>query len=280
MLRMLMTSDLSDRSGLALDRARSLAAALGMDLEILHVVDDTLPSHVAQEAAQSAHEVLTREASGAGRVEVAFGHPWRRVVERIAHGRFDLVVMGAHRDRGIVDLFRSSVLHRCVQMSETPVLVVSNRPVADYGKVMVGASFARRDVETALLASKLAGGAPVRIVHAYRVPFGGLGHRMDETGDITKRDRDEIEAPMLFQLEEMRRWLEAESVEADCALLEGRTTSALIAAVAQEGIDLLAIGRHGAEGHAPMTMGRVASELLSYLPCDLLVHPGRFPRED
>ena len=47
MPRMLMTSDLSDRSGLALDRARSLAAALGMDLEILHVVDDTLPSHVA-----------------------------------------------------------------------------------------------------------------------------------------------------------------------------------------------------------------------------------------
>ena len=120
----------------------------------------------------------------------------------------------------------------------------------------------------------------MRIVHAYRVPFGGLGHRMDETGDITKRDRDEIEAPMLFQLEEMRRWLEAESVEADCALREGRTTSALIAAVAQEGIDLLAIGRHGAEGHAPMTMGRVASELLSYLPCDQLVHPGRFPRED
>ncbi len=276
----LMASDLSDRSSLALDRARRLAATLGMDLEILHVVDDTLPSHIAEEAAQSAHELLTRDVGGAGEVEVTFGHPWRRVVERIAQGRFDLVVMGAHRDRGIVDLFRSSVLHRCVQMSQAPILVVSNSAAASYAKVMVGTSFARRDEDAARLASKLAGGAPVRVVHAYRVPFGGLGYRMDDTGDITKRDRDDIEEPMLFQMEQMRQRLTRHGVEAECGLLEGRTTPALIEAVAHEGVDLLAIGRHGAEGHAPMTMGRVASEMLSYLPCDLLVHPGHLPRED
>ena len=275
----LMTSDLSDRSGHALARARMLAAALGADLEILHGVDDTLPSHVAQEAGQSAHELLTREASGAGKVEVVFGHPWRRVVERIAQARPDLVVMGAHRDRGMFGMFRSSVLHRCVQMSDAPVLVVSDRPAAPYGKVMAATSFARRDAQAARLASQLAGGAKVRIVHAYRVPFGGLGYRMDDTGDITKRDRDEIEEPMLYQMEQMRQRLSQEGVVAECALLEGRTTDALIAAVAREGIDLLAIGRHGAEGHVPMTMGRIASDLLSYLPCDLLVHPGHLPRE-
>ncbi|EYD72778.1 universal stress protein [Limimaricola hongkongensis] len=275
----LMTSDLSERSGQALGRARQLAAALGTDLEILHVVDDTLPSRIAEETAQAAHELLTRDAAGEGRVEVTFGHPWRRVVDRIHRGRFDLVVMGAHRDRGIVDLFRGSVLHRCVQMSDAPVLVVSGRPAAPYGRIMVGTGFARRDTDAARLAARLAPGAPVRMVHAYRVPFGGFGYRMDDTGDITKRDRDELEEPMRFQMEQMRRRLSQDGVEADCALLEGRTVPALISAVARDGIDLLAIGRHGAEGHVPMTMGRVASELLACLPCDLLVHPGHLPRE-
>ncbi|MGR3464951.1 universal stress protein [Limimaricola sp.] len=276
----LMTSDLSGRSGKAFERARRLAAALGMDLEILHVVDDSLPSRIAKQAAQAAHEVLIRDAAGEGKVEVTFGHPWRRVVDRIHRGRFDLVVMGAHRDRGIVDLFRSSVLHRCVQMSDAPVLVVSDRPATPYRRILVGTGFARRDSDAARLASRLAQGAPVRLMHAYRVPFGGLGYRMDDTGDITKRERDELEEPMRFQMEQMRRRLSQESVEAESALVEGRTVAALINAVARDGIDLLAIGRHGAEGHVPMIMGRVASELLAYLPCDLLVHPGRFPRED
>ncbi|MBB3711800.1 nucleotide-binding universal stress UspA family protein [Limimaricola variabilis] len=276
----LMASDLSERSGHALARALQLATALGAELEILHVVDDSLPSRIAEETAQTAHEILTRGAAGAGRVEVVFGHPWRRVVDRISRGRFDLAVTGAHRDRGLVDLFRGSVLHRCVQMSDAPVLVVSDRPTAPYGKVLIATSFAARDADAARLAAKLAEGASMRLVHAYRVPFGGLGYRMDETGDITKRDRDEIEEPMLFQLQQMQRRLSQDGIEAEIGLLEGRPTPALLDAVAQEGIDLLAIGRHGAEGHVPMTMGRVASELLAHLPCDLLVHPGRFPRED
>ena len=276
----LMTSDLSDRSAHALERARQLATMLEMDLEIFHVVDDTLPSHVAEDAAQAAREVLTRDAGATGRVEVVFGHPWRRVVERIAAAQPDLVVMGAHRDRGLVDLFRGSVLHRCVQMSGAPVLVVSDRPANPYGTVMVGTSFARRDRQAARLASKLAGGAAVRLVHAYRVPFGGLGFHRDDTGDIPKRDRDEIEAPMLFQMQQIQERLAQDGVESQNTLVEGRTVPALIEAVARQGADLLAIGRHGAEGHAPMTMGRVAAQVLGYLPCDVLVHPGYLQSDD
>lgn len=51
---LLMTSDLSDRSSLALEQARILTETLGMNLEILHVADDMLPSHVAGDAAQLA----------------------------------------------------------------------------------------------------------------------------------------------------------------------------------------------------------------------------------
>lgn len=79
-------------------------------------------------------------------MKIAFGHPWRRGIKRIAQGRFNFVVMGAHRDGGIADLFRTSVLHRCVQMFHAPFLVDSNRPATPYGRVMVGASFARHDM--------------------------------------------------------------------------------------------------------------------------------------
>ena len=275
---MLMASDLSARSGHALERALQLAATLGAELEILHVVDDSLPSRIAEETGQSAYEMLSRDTAGTARVNLRFGHPWRVVVEHIAQGRFDLVVMGAHRDRGILDLFRGSVLHRCVQMSQAPVLVVSDRPVRPYARLMTATSFAARDAEAARLAARLAKGAKMRLVHAYRVPFGGLGYRMDETGDITKHDRDDIEEPMLIQLRQMQERLSQDGVTVDIGLIEGRATQAVLGAVESEEIDLLAIGRHGAEGHVPMTMGRVASELLAHLPCDLLVHPGRSPQ--
>ncbi|SDE82108.1 universal stress protein [Limimaricola pyoseonensis] len=276
-MRILIATDLSERSDRALARARMLAETLDAPLDILHVVDDALPSRVAEATAENARLALRAGQHRPETVEVGFGQPWRRVMLQASEGRYDLLVMGAHRDRGFLDLLRGSVVHRCTQMSPLPVLVVAATPTGAYDRVTVGTSFSARDAAAARLAARLAPEARMTLVHSYHVPFRGLAYRTDASGDLTKHDRDAVEAPLRRQMDALTERLAHDGLYPQTRILEGGAAPSLLSTVAETRSDLLAIGRHQAEGHLPMRMGRVAAEMLSYLPCDLLVHPGSLP---
>ena len=129
MKRILVATDLSSRSELAVMRAAALAKARNAELTVLNVLDDDQPpvliapqrlaiANLLEVNGQALKERLGVESKAIVRV----GDPVvviNAVAEEIGA---DLLVMGAHRHTPLRDLFIGTTLERVVRNAKIPVL--------------------------------------------------------------------------------------------------------------------------------------------------------------
>ena len=134
----LVATDFSDASNLALEYARVLAARFGAGLRILHVVQTPIPlgsemyvpevMTVAERAVQEAQEHLSATLAGIDGPEVIgqvlVGLAPRKIVEYASDHDVDLIVMGTHGRGAIAHLLMGSVAERVVRTAPCPVFTV------------------------------------------------------------------------------------------------------------------------------------------------------------
>ncbi|KQI70698.1 hypothetical protein AN191_16675 [Loktanella sp. 5RATIMAR09] len=279
-MKILLATDLSERSDRALRRAVLLCKKLGGELRALHAVDDTLPSVIAKEVKSNAASFLREQIAAldanvatTAKVDVRFGHPWETIVEAANEGGPDLVVMGVHRNRGIADLFAGTTLHRVARAIDKPVLAVRRDPVGNYRNVIVGTDLSKSAAAAAELALKLSNPEALRFVQSYHIPFKGLVMRTDGRGDISARERKQVEDPIRKDLSEWIKSLPQELHRVRSEIREGGPIRVLEDIVLRNDADLLAIGQHSRSGLVEAFLGSVAKELMSSMPTDLLLAP-------
>jgi nucleotide-binding universal stress UspA family protein len=137
----LVATDFSAPSEVALEYGRDLARSFGATLHVLHVADDviarfgnetypTLPDvqHDAEERARAALiDVLTDEdraqlhAKAVVRVSIGTAPS---IVDYAKEAQTDLIVMGTHGRGGVAHLLMGSVAERVVRTAPCPVLTV------------------------------------------------------------------------------------------------------------------------------------------------------------
>src|SRR5262245_47536417 len=141
--RILVPTDFSAASDTALTFARDLARQFGASIDLVHVFDDPfisgafvgdgtvmMPLELRQALETMAREQLaSRHAAHAGSLpgsstELLLGAAARRIVERAAETRPDLIVMGTHGRSGLGHLLIGSVAERVVRTAKVPVLTV------------------------------------------------------------------------------------------------------------------------------------------------------------
>ena len=144
--KILVPIDFSETAGAALDYSKTLAAAVGAALHVLHVMDDPLlgfklPDHVCpiptirkymeQEARENMSKVLTPDEQKKFRAELitVWGSPYHKVIEYAKEHEIDLIVMGTHGRGMIGHLLLGNVAERVVRDASCPVLVI--RPPQD-----------------------------------------------------------------------------------------------------------------------------------------------------
>jgi universal stress protein A len=144
--RILVPTDFSATSDVALDYAIAMAKRFGASLQVLHVVDDpfvggavgsevyitNVPAmrvHLVDEAASKLVRLLPQCGRVAARTEVRVGKP-ADVIRDVAeeHG-VDLIVMGTHGRTGMAHLLLGSVAEKIVREAPCPVLTVRGDPV-------------------------------------------------------------------------------------------------------------------------------------------------------
>ena len=131
----LVPLDFSVHAEQALDYAIVLAQTLQARLSLVHVRDNSslnLLSYTAQagvEARQAMAGYLVRvQAAGvAGQSTVAYGMPWREIVEMAKATRVDLIIMGTRGRTGLQHTLMGSVAERVVRHAPCPVLVTRFR---------------------------------------------------------------------------------------------------------------------------------------------------------
>jgi nucleotide-binding universal stress UspA family protein len=148
--RILVPTDFSPASDLAVDYAVGMAGRSGGAVEVLHVVDVTsLATALAQalgtdrpdlrdrligEAERRLAEVRAKCASSqvSASSHVLTGQAARAIAERAFNSGADLIVMGTHGRSGVAHLVLGSVAERVLRIAPCPVLVVRDtRRVAD-----------------------------------------------------------------------------------------------------------------------------------------------------
>jgi nucleotide-binding universal stress UspA family protein len=134
----LVATDFSDASNLALEYARVLAARFGAGLRVLHVVQTPLPlgsemyvpevMTVAERAVEEAQQQLAKTLAGLDGADVIgqvlVGMAPRKIVEYAADHDVDLIVMGTHGRGAIAHLLMGSVAERVVRTAPCPVFTV------------------------------------------------------------------------------------------------------------------------------------------------------------
>jgi nucleotide-binding universal stress UspA family protein len=275
MKKILMATDLSARSDRALQRAMRLAVEQKAALEIVHVVDDTLPQRIIERHEEGAYEALGAQIlalPGAGSIavtpQIIRGENFADILRRAEEIEADLVVLGIHRHSNR-PLFRGTTAERIIRLGRLPVLVVRD-PVADpYERVLVAVDLSPHSRRALEIAAELAPEADFRLVHATYVPFKGL---LDsKTVNLVAHEEETTFKRMLERdLHDLVARLGKPALRWEIIVQEGLAQSVLLAQAEDFKPDLIAIGTHGRTGIAHAMLGSVAEDLLADAPTDVL----------
>jgi nucleotide-binding universal stress UspA family protein len=117
-------TDFSDNSAVALAEGRRLAELLGVAMEVVHVVDG------GGALADGAAEWLEACGVGADRLVVRHGNPWVELARYAAEVSPRLLVVGSHGSTGYQPLSLGSTASRITVHARCPVVLVSPRVLA------------------------------------------------------------------------------------------------------------------------------------------------------
>ena len=269
----IVATDLSARGDRAIDRAAMLARQHGARLVIVHIFDADLPEEVAAPMRAKALERLEgfrNEVAAGGEVDctarVESGDISVDIHDVAEEEGAELLILGMHRARPFLDMFRETTLERLVRLGRHPILVVRDPAQKPYAKALVALDFSPGARRAASLAKDLAPQAERRGFHAVHVPFQSITDARGEAID-TRFYLDAAEA----ELAAWARSEETSAIAAETDVVEGPVHSVLDREVEKHSPDLLALGAHGRTGKAPFLLGSFANDLMRGAPCDLLI---------
>ena len=152
----IVATDFSPVSDLALEYARTLAHRFDAALHIVHVVEDPFPAaevyvpemsdfriRFVADAEKRLASAVADPVSAPGTWEVRIGNPARMICEVAATQNADLIVMGTHGRGAFGHLFMGSVAERVVRTAPCPVLTVRDSEAAAAAAELYAAAAAR-----------------------------------------------------------------------------------------------------------------------------------------
>src|SRR5688572_14597438 len=179
MMRLLVATDGLPKSEFAIDRAGLLADELDAELSLLHVVSPVSSERVLEQSLQMAiARMKSRVRSPLWRakttpdVVVRAGNPARVILDTIAREEPDLLIVGPHERRGVVDALQGTIIEKAVSSRRCPVLVVQQGASANYQNILLAldAGAGSRAAVGAAERLVLRGGAQAAAIHACASP--------------------------------------------------------------------------------------------------------------
>lgn len=285
MRKLLCATDLSARADRAVRRAALLARHYDAELLLLHVVDDDQPKHFVEARLTEARAHLETDAARApggptviAAIEVVAGHASQTIARYAREWNAELIVMGAHRRRVLLDVFVGTTLERVLRADGLPVLVVNADFAGPYHRVLL----ALEPSEASARAVRAAGelqllGGEVAIVHAYESTYTGMLETAGAVPEVAASYAESWERAAHTRLQEFLREVGLGARPIDLLIERGPPFDAIRGAVEKRSPQLLVIGTRGLSGLARVFLGSVADRVLREIDCDILAVPPPWP---
>lgn len=270
---MLAAVDLTPLGRRVADRARLVAETLGIDLNLLHVIEpvseafiddsvaDLLRRHRREAAQDMGAWIRSRTDRGVKVTDVKGSPVWE--IAR-ASKQAELTVVGTSTlDQGRV----GPVASRVAESTRSHVLVVRRQPRVPYRNVIVGCDMSDASAKAVELAMALAPDAKVTLVYALPTRFDGY---MADAGMFT----EEIESARRHRLERAEACLAefASQWEGITPMVaDGPPIETLEEVVRRRGADLLVASSRGGGATKMTLLGTIAAGLIEAAPCDVAI---------
>lgn len=283
-MRLLCATDLSSRSDRAVRRAAMLAREVAGELVLLSVVEEDQPERLVASERRQVTSLLAELARAMSerhgvklRLRVEAGDAFDTIIGIAEAEAADLIVMGEHRKRLLLDMFIGTTIERVMRLGHRPVLMVNRFAERSYRRVLAAMDMSEDSARALRVAIRLGfvERGELTIFHAFEEPSRGS---MALAGLSSEATEEQVAATAAQTREEIRKYLIGLNLGfgsrmPDIAVEEGVPAEALRRAVDRLSPDLVVMGTrsHGAIGR--LVLGSVAEEALRTLGCDVLAVP-------
>jgi len=204
---------------------------------------------------------------------VAVGNPAHEIAALTRETGADLVVLGAHREEPVADLFFETTAYYTMQGCDAPLLIVKDPTRGPYRRVLAPTDFSPCAKRALHAAVTLAPRAEFHILHVYDTPFlAFIRFSEEELGEYQREHSSRIDRDVQ---EEMRDFL---ARHADRSFPEVKTLlerddidAGIGKAATRLEPDLMAMGMSG-RGFAALVGSRTIAHMKAPF-CDVLVTP-------
>jgi len=282
MTRLLVATDLLPKSEFAIDRAALLADELDAELSLLHVVSPVSSERVLEQSLQMAiARMKSRARSPLWRakttpdVVVRTGNPARVILDTIAHEAPDLLIVGPHQRRGVVDALQGTIIEKVVSARSCPVLVVQQSASANYRNVLLALDAAARSRDAVSVAERvvLGAGAQVAAIHACGSPDHAVPQLPGTEGAGAALHADCSPATASTAMRDLLEQESADPKRYELVVEHGNPLPVIMRAIESRQPDLVVVGTRGDGRMRRAVLGSVANQILKLAPCDMLIVP-------
>ncbi|MFO7704243.1 MAG: universal stress protein [Halopseudomonas sp.] len=271
----IVATDLSPESELAVSRACMLASRLKTRLIVLHTVDDQLPMMAQDKVCEEARQLIEKQLgrcpqSGDTELQVIVepGRVAESILRTVSEENALLLVLGRHHQRN-PELFVGTTLERVSRLSSVPVLMVATED-GDYNSALLALDFSACASEALRCAALLLNGGELHALHLCNPP---LGTRLSgkPARDTFMQEQQETLSYLLEDELETLDMLGTPRPKAELKVHTGEVRTQLEEAIKQLQPSFIALGSHSRSGMAEALLGSLAQALLREPLCDVLV---------
>lgn len=277
MKHILVPTDFSRRSVLAMERAFDLASSNGAKMTLLHVVDEDQPAAMisAQEReAKSQFAAMSDRRPDPAKL-VRVGEPFLAIPECAEEIGADLIVMGAPRRAPLRNNFIGTTAERALRTSRVPTLVIRKGAYGRYAKPVAALDLVDQDLFPWTKASGLgvADEKDAKIVFAYEA---GSLHALRKANRDVKgfekflgEERDKVLPSVAAAMKKI-------GLRPDQAVLQSiyySPAETILDVARRHGADLIIIGSQRKSAIERYMLGSVSADILRAAEIDVLVVP-------
>jgi len=283
----LAATDFSSYSRYAAERAAMLGATLAIQRGVLlHVLEQSWLENLKQfigssvkakrkiikNASQALGELADqiREVSGFSlEPRVLTGNTLDAIVE--AASDFSLLVLGARGAHPVRALALGTTSQRLLGKTGQPVLVVKNKPLTPYTRVLVAVDFSEGSRKALEYSQIIAPEATIIVVHVFEPVLEKVLVYSGASEDVIHESRMKARMQTEAQLRRFIRKVGTGSFHRVGVVVQGHAPSKLPEIARKRDTELIVVGKHGRWRIEEFLLGSVTLHVLSQSHCDVLV---------